>query len=296
MVGFLVVAILSAAPVRPASAQGGTSRQTYTNGAGSRDYLLFFPGRTGPVPLIVYVHGCGAPPSVPGLNEMGEARGFAVAYPIQSRAANASGCWNWYAPEHQSRDTGEPSIIAGITRDVMRTRSIDPARVFITGHSAGSGMTANMSAAYPDLYAAAGLIAGCGQLTCRDVSGRSAFQRMGPRARAIPAYMLWGTADTTNRYPIGRMQLLQWLGMNDFADDDRLNASVPRLPNSVVAHPARDGEPSYVVEHYKDRRRCGEVEFASVIGMGHVPDAAWQSAFPSMVDFLLAHPMRASCS
>lgn len=32
-----------------------------------------------------------------------------------------------------------------------------------------------------------------------------------------------------------------------------------------------------------------------MIGMGHIPDATWQPAFPAIVDFLLAHPMRAGC-
>ena len=277
------------------AAEAGVSRHTYTNSAGTREYVLFLPDRTGLIPLVVYLHGCGAPPFVPGLNEAAQARGFAVAYPVQALSANANGCWNWANSSHQHRDAGEPSILAGITREVMARHAIDPARVFISGHSAGSGMTANLVAAYPDLYAAAALLAGCGQLTCIDVTGSTAYREMGSRARAVPAYMLWGTADPTNPYWTGRLQLLQWLGMNDLADDGLPNLSVPRLPTSVASRPGEGGAPPYTVERYRTGQDCGTVDFTSMIGMGHIPDATWTPAFPAIIDFLLAHPMRPEC-
>ena len=45
--------------------------------------------------------------------------GFVVVYPAQSSQANISGCWNWFQPQHQRRDAGEPSLIAGITREAI---------------------------------------------------------------------------------------------------------------------------------------------------------------------------------
>lgn len=291
----LAAALLVGTSPQAVAAEDVLTRHTFAGAAGTRDYLMFRPAGNDPAPLIVFLHGCGAPPAAYGLHQFGALQGFAVVYPVQSSSANAEGCWNWVSPDHQHRGSGEPSIIAGITNEVVQQQGIDPSRVFVAGHSAGSGMTAVMSAAYPDLYAAAGLIAGCGQLSCRDVTGLSAYREMGPRARPVPAYIAWGSKDQVNPYATGRLQLLQWLGMNDFADDGLPLGSVPRVPTSVERRAAGVDHNAFTVEHYRDARDCGAVDFATDIGAGHVPDFNDPVIFPAMTAFLLAHEMRDSC-
>jgi Esterase PHB depolymerase len=54
-----------------------------------------------------------------------------VVYPAQRSDANPSKCWNWLRTADQRLDKGEPSPIAGITRQVMQEYSVDPKRVLV---------------------------------------------------------------------------------------------------------------------------------------------------------------------
>jgi poly(hydroxyalkanoate) depolymerase family esterase len=161
--------------------------KTYANHAGERRYKLYIPAKAlpGKRPLLLMLHGCKQDPddfaAGTRMNALGEAHGMLVAYPAQSNSANMSACWNWFDPAHQLQGAGEPSIIAGVTEEIIAAHEIDPTRVFVAGLSAGGAMALVLAAAYPNLFAAAGIHSGLPYQSANDVM--SAFAAMRGDAR-----------------------------------------------------------------------------------------------------------------
>jgi poly(hydroxyalkanoate) depolymerase family esterase len=196
--------------------------RSYSNAAGARAYKLYIPKTYAKkrMPLIIMLHGCTQNPddfaAGTRMNELADKHAFLVAYPAQSANANGSNCWNWFNVSDQARDRGEPSLIAGITREVASSYRVDERRIFVAGLSAGAAMAVILGATYPELFAAVGAHSGLPYGAADDVpsafaamrgssgpifSGRGLKSRTStPRdapTRAPPTIVFHGDHDTT---------------------------------------------------------------------------------------------------
>ena len=251
---------------------------SHTNAAGTRGYRLYVPaGYTGgPLPLLVMLHGgtqdAVAFAAATAMNDLAEDQGFLVAYPEQSRSANAGRYWNWFAPHHQRRDAGEPSLIAGITRYVTDRYGADARRVYVAGFSAGGAMAAVMAAAYPDLYAAAGVHSGLPYAAAGDLASAFAAMKQGPShparpaALPLPLIVFHGDRDTTV-VPANAAGLI----------DHALTAGSPgAVPTAVTTGGRVPGGHAYTRTCYQDPAGATLAERWTIHQAGH----AWSGGVP----------------
>ncbi|HEX2542229.1 MAG TPA: PHB depolymerase family esterase, partial [Caldimonas sp.] len=168
---------------------GRSDPGTYRSAAGTLAYELYRPAvLRRPPPLFVMLHGGSQSAADFALgtrmNQVADECGGLVLYPEQSRSAHPLGCWNWYDTKHQSADTGEPALIAGLTREVIAAHDVDRDRVYVAGLSAGGAMALILGQAYPDLYAAVGVHSGLPSGVAHDVWSAMQAMREGPRSPA----------------------------------------------------------------------------------------------------------------
>lgn len=108
---------------------------------------------THPLPLVVALHGAGGDESMfmegygaGAIKQLADRRGFVVVSPLTYMVM------------------GNAAVFDGIVDAAAMTYAIDPARVYVLGHSMGGGAAAGLAVQRPDRLAAACCIAGTGRL------------------------------------------------------------------------------------------------------------------------------------
>ncbi|MDP9065259.1 MAG: PHB depolymerase family esterase [Pseudomonadota bacterium] len=275
------------------SVPGEFVERSYSNAAGVRRYKLYVPKNCpeGRRPLLVMLHGCTQNPddfaAGTRMNELAEQHGFLVAYPAQAANANVSQCWNWFNAGDQVRDLGEPSLLAGITREVASSYCVDTQRIFVAGLSAGAAMAVILGATYPDLFAAVGAHSGLPYGAAADMPSAFAAMRGGSgggiwgaglkspssstrvgSTRGPSTIVFHGDHDTTVHADNGDRIVAEAL--------TRTGVQTAGLKRSVQRQSSAGGRQSTITT-YRDAALRPRVEYWVVHGAGH----AWSGGSPA---------------
>lgn len=254
-------------------------------------------------PLIVVLHGCTQTAAAydlgAGWSGLAEANGFALLYPEQNRANNSNLCFNWFVPEDVARGSGEVESIRRMIAAMLAAHRLDPARVFITGLSAGGAMALSMLATYPELFAGGAIIAGVPHGVAATVP--EAFDRM--RGQGLPkpaqlAALVRKAAPAPPRWP----KLSVWQGSADATVDPANAEAIIGAWRALHELPAKPSHADSVNGHprrvWRDAGGADIIEAITVTGMAHGtpiaasgPDACGQSA-PHMLDVGLSSTRR----
>ncbi len=220
---------------------------------------------------MVALHGCTQTASdfAAGTRFDAVAEGFGayVVYPEQTVAANAQRCWNWFRAEDQSRDSGEPAAILALVEDIARRFPIDRERVYIVGLSAGGAMAAILAEQAPDVFSAAGIVAGVGLHASSSLSeARDAMRGDGPR---LPAAMTVYGDDRA----YARLRLTLWAGTGDRIVAPINSALLARqfarllgIESDAVLERRKGAE----ISHWCDAAGRVRIELWSVPKLGHM--------------------------
>jgi poly(hydroxyalkanoate) depolymerase family esterase len=266
--------------------------------------------------MIVMLHGCtqSADDFAAGtqMNRLADEHGFLVVYPEQAARANASKCWNWFQPQDQLRGAGEPSLIAGIVREVAQRHGADPHRIFVAGLSAGAAMAVVLGETYPDLFAGVGAHSGLPYGSAHDIPSALAAMKGGrsgmpglknqPKAggkarrkaaRAVPVIVFHGDRDHTVQQTNGA-QIVQ-----QAQDAHGVHAGDAGLRVSTQAGVASGGRRFSRAVH-ADTEGQARIESWTLHGAGHAwsgghasgsyTDSTGPEASAEMVRFFMALP------
>jgi poly(hydroxyalkanoate) depolymerase family esterase len=276
VIGALVYVLTGATP-----ALANTSTLTQVSSFGSNPGALqmydYVPTTAAAdAPLVVALHGCTQNATDyyddSGWPQFADEWGFDLVFPQQTSSNNIEDCFDWYTPSDDSRGDGEAESIIQMVDYMEANHSINPSRIYITGLSAGAGMTADMLADYPDVFASgsidSGLPAQCatsltGATTCEDGAVNNTVAQWTALAKNSdpgysgpwPTVQIWqGTADAVVSYDNFSELMDQWTGVQGVSQTASSTASLTGGTTESI-YDNSSGEP--VVETF------------SISGMGH---------------------------
>lgn len=270
-------------PALPPSTAGGDRPAAITRPA---DYT---PDRAWP--LVVLLHGFGASGAVQsaylGLNRLVDAQGFVLATP--DGTVNGGGQRFWNATPaccaFGASNVDDVAYLRGLIEEIGETHRIDPARVYLLGHSNGGFMSYRMACEASDLVTAIVSLAG---------ATFAPGDACAPATRPVSVLQVHGTEDETIAYEGGNVAGIAGLVHPSAEASVQRHAAIAGCdPDAGVAGEDRDleagtaGAETRVTTWSAGCAPGTEFALWSIEGGSHLPNLS-RGGSAQMVEWLLA--------
>ncbi|MCQ4082820.1 PHB depolymerase family esterase [Streptomyces sp. RB6PN25] len=261
-----------------ASAAGLTQVTGFGSNPGNLNMYSYLPANLPTnAPLVVALHGCTQSANDyytnSGWPKYADMYGFAVVFAEQPSTSNPIlNCFDWGTPSDDGRGQGEALSIYQMVQYAESNYHVNPSRIYITGLSAGAGMTADMLADYPDVFAGGSVdsgpaaqcsTSGITNTNCTSGTTNNTVQQWGDLIRnSDPGYTgpwprvaIWqGSSDTTVNPAELTYNMDGWTNV----------WGISQTPSSTQSLPGGTTE-----SVYNDSFGKPAVETYSISGMGH---------------------------
>jgi polyhydroxybutyrate depolymerase len=243
-----------------------------------------------PAPLIIALHGYTADSpyaeSYFALGKSADERGILMVYPSGSKDSNGYLFWNATPAccNFDATSVDDEAYLLNIIDSVSKDYSVDPARVYIIGHSNGGFMAHHMACRQSDRIAAIVSLAGAtysNTRSCKPTSPVSVLQIHGSKD-AVISYTggyLFG-----NAYPSARKTIDIWGKINDCGKKPA--RALPRLDLD-----RKISGTETTVLRYKGCKAGTTSELWTIERGAHSPELSDTFA-ENVLGFLLSHPKK----
>lgn len=268
-----VACLAAVVPAGPAAAVGFTQVVSFGSNPGNLAMYEYVPAALPASPaVVVALHGCTQTATAyyqsSGWRKYADRDRFVLVFPEQRTVNNVNRCFNWFQLGDIRRGQGEALSIKQMVDRTVAAYGADRSRVYVTGLSAGGGMTTVMLATYPDVFAGGAVVAGLPYGCATDTI--SAFSCMNPGVDRTPAQWAQAVRNAFPGYAGPYPRVAVWHGTSDFTVVPR-NATELRdqwvgvhglstTPTSTGSLPGPTSRETY---------GSGQVEVYRVQGMGH---------------------------
>jgi polyhydroxybutyrate depolymerase len=281
---YLAILLVSLLPI-------SQSQAADVNYAGDRPFTLVLPSNyqaDKPAPLIIGLHGYTADSpyaeSYFALGKVADEKGILTVYPSGTKDSNGFLFWNATPAccNFDSSSVDDEAFLLNIIDSVSKDHAVDPARIYIIGHSNGGFMAHRMACNQSERIAAIVSLAGAtfsNTKSCKPTTPVSMLQIHGTND-AVISYT--GGYLFSSAYPSARKTLDVWGKLNQCGK--KPFRVLPRLDLDRKLAGAET-----TVLRYKGCKTGATSELWTINKGMHSPELS-NSFAQNVIDFLLSHP------